>query len=136
MLFCISYFFYKQEKLRECYKCSSKFHFMVYFLQLIKLHVPCKWALEKFFGLSSLSCLRECITQIMTIDGCRWKRLTLTRTPRTCLELSTSTHCRHASHAPTAIALLFLIHTFKIITNASARPHPSVSAVSPLAFVC
>lgn len=41
MLFCTYFiFFYKQEKFRECYKSSSKFHFMVYFLQLIKLHVP------------------------------------------------------------------------------------------------
>lgn len=48
-------------------------------------------------------CLRECIIQIMTIDGCGWKRLTLTRTPRTCRE-SLSARVPRAGSTRAAIA--------------------------------
>lgn len=78
------------------------------------------------YGLSS-SLWRGCIIQIVTIDGCGWKRLTLTRTPRTCV-----VHCRRAPTRPRSAAIA---HSYIQHYNSNrARPHPSVRGLS--LYVC
>ncbi|CAG9796615.1 unnamed protein product [Diatraea saccharalis] len=72
-------------------------------------------------------CSRECINTNNDNRRMWWKRLTLTRTPRTCLIVGTR---------PTRPSRAAIAHSYiQNYNEHSTRPHPS-SAMSPNAFVC